>query len=170
VKHISVIVCVSVAGASLLPHIVTSQNSPVVQEHLTKQGVCFGRDMVLKFNQKPYINTGIFLDYIRTIFLSYIDILRGLAVFAQEPAILLIDNCSAHVSDDVIRIPTEASMRVITCASHTTQIFQVLDLTLFEVLKRRPRYELSSDDDNATVRFIMKGNHDFGQTLIRHNI
>jgi hypothetical protein len=40
---------------------------PVVQEHLKKQGVCFGRDMILKFNQKPYINAGSFLDDIRTI-------------------------------------------------------------------------------------------------------
>jgi hypothetical protein len=107
VKHISVIVCVSAVGASVLPYIVTSQNSPVVQELLKKQGVCFGRDMILKFSQKPYIKAGIFLDYVRTIFLPDIDMLRGLAVFAQEPAVLFMDDCSAHVSDDVIRILTE---------------------------------------------------------------
>jgi hypothetical protein len=62
-----------------------------------------------------------------------------------------MDNCSAHGRDDVIRILTKASVRVITFAPHTTQIFQVLDLTLFGVLKRRPRYELPFGDDNATV-------------------
>jgi hypothetical protein len=147
-----VIVCVSAAGASRLPYIVTSQNFPVVQEHLKKHGLCLGRDMILKFNQRPYINAEIFLDSIRTIFLPYIDMLRGLAVFAQEPAVLLMDNCWVHVSDDVIRIFTEASVGVITFAPHTTQIFQVLDLTLFGALKRCPRYELPFDDDNATVR------------------
>jgi hypothetical protein len=147
VKRISVIVCVSDAGASLLPYIIPSQNSSVVQEHLNEQGVCFGRDMILKFNQKPYINAGIFLDYIRAIFVPYIDMLRGLAIFAEEPALLLMDNCSAHVSDDVIRILTEASVLVISFAPHTKQIFQVLDLTLFGVLKQRPRYELPVDDD-----------------------
>jgi hypothetical protein len=114
VKHISVIVCVSAAGASLLPDIVTSQNSPVVQEHLKKPGFCFGREPILTFNQKPYINAGIFLDDIRTIFLPYLDMLRGLAVFAQEPAVLLMDNCSAYVNDDVIRILTEARVCFIT--------------------------------------------------------
>jgi hypothetical protein len=153
----------STAGASLLPYIITSQNSPVVQEHLKTQGVCFGRDMILKFDQKLYINAGIFLDFIRTIFLPFIDMLRGLAVFAQEPAVLLMDNCSAHASDDVIRILTEASVRVITLAPHATQIFQVPDLPLFGVLKWRPRYELPFDDDNATVRFIMKVYHEFGE-------
>jgi hypothetical protein len=151
VKHISVIVYVSAAGASLLPSIVTSQNSPVVQEHLKKQGVCFGRDIIFTVNQRPYINAGIFLVYIRTIFLPYIDTVRDLAIFAQEPALLSPDKCSTQVSDDLVRILTEASVRVITFAPHTTQIFQVLDLSLFGVLKRRPRYELPFDDHNATV-------------------
>jgi hypothetical protein len=81
-----------------------------------------------------------------------------------------MDHCSAHVSDDVIRILTEANVRVIIFAPHATQIFQVLDLTLFDVLKRRPRSELPLDDDNATVRFIMKVYHDFGQTMIGPDI
>jgi hypothetical protein len=167
VNHISVIVYASAAGASLLPYILTLQNSPVVQEYLKNQGVCFGRDMIFKFNQRPYINAGIFLDDVRTLFLPYIDMLRGLAVVVQEPAVLLMGNYSAHVSDDVIRILTGAGVRVITLAPHTTQIFWVFDITLFGVLKRRPRYELPFDDDNATVRFIMKVCHDFGPTVIR---
>jgi hypothetical protein len=73
-----------------------SQNSPAVQECLKMQGVCFGRDMILKCNQKPYINAGIFPDYIRTIFLPYIDAFHGLAVFAQEIAVLLMDNPHSH--------------------------------------------------------------------------
>jgi hypothetical protein len=66
--------------------------------------------------------------------------LCDLEAVAQKPAVLLMDNCSAQVSDDVIRIPTEASLRVISCAPHTTQIFQ--------------------------VRFIMKAYHDFGPSMI----
>jgi hypothetical protein len=54
VKHISVIARLTAAGESLLHYIVTSQNSPTVQEHLKKQSVCFGKDFALKFNQKPY--------------------------------------------------------------------------------------------------------------------
>jgi hypothetical protein len=48
----------------------------------------------LKFDQKPYINAGIFIDYIKTIFLPYIDAFRALVVLAQELAVLLMDNCS----------------------------------------------------------------------------
>jgi hypothetical protein len=79
-----------------------------------------------------------------------------LGAFAAEEAVLLMDNCSAHVTDDVIRLLTEARVRVITFTPHTTHIFQVLELTLFGVLKRRPRNELPFETDNSTVKYIIK--------------
>jgi hypothetical protein len=124
----------------------------------------------LKFNQKPYFNADIFLAYIRTILLLYIDSFHGLAVFAQEIAVLLMPHCSADVSDDVIRIVTEPRVRVITFAPHTTQVFQVLDLTLFSVLKWCPRSELPFDDNHASVKVITKVYHDFTQTRAWPNI
>jgi hypothetical protein len=154
VKPVSVIACLSAARESLFHYIITSKNSPTVQEHLKKQGVRFGRDFASKFNQNTSFNAGIFLADIRTILLPYIDTLPGRAVLAQEIAVLLMAHCSADVSDDVIRILTDARARVITFAPHTTQVFQVLDLTLFGVLKRCPRYELPFDANNATVTVI----------------
>jgi hypothetical protein len=50
-----------------------------------------------------------------------------------------------------------------------TRIFQILDLILFGVLKRRPRYELPLETDNSTVKFIMKVYHDFRQTMVPFN-
>jgi hypothetical protein len=170
VKHISVIACVSAAGESLLHDKVTSQNSPTVQEHLTKQRVRFGRDFALKFSQKPYFSAGTFLADIRTILFQYIDTFHGRAVLAQEIAFLLMAHCSADVSDDVIRILTEARVRVITFAPHLTQVFQILHLTLFGVLKRCPRYELPFDENNATVRVITKVYHDVTQTMALPNV
>jgi hypothetical protein len=43
-KHVSVIVCVSAAGESLIPYIVTSQDSLPVRENLKRRGVRFGTD------------------------------------------------------------------------------------------------------------------------------
>jgi hypothetical protein len=114
VKHFSVIACFLAAGESLLHHTVTWQDSLTTQAHLKKQGVRFGSDFALKFNQKPYFNTGIFLAYIRAILLPDIDTFQGRAVLAQEIAILLMAHCSDHVSDDVIRILTDARVCVIT--------------------------------------------------------
>jgi hypothetical protein len=61
----------------------------------------------------------------------------------------------------VIGILIETQVRVITFAPHATQMFRLLDLTLFGVLKHQPRYDLPFDDDTATVKFIMKVYRDF---------
>jgi hypothetical protein len=106
----------------------TSQNFSTVQEHLNERGVRFGRDFALKFNQKPYFNAGIFLAYITTILLPYIDTFHGRAVLAQEIAVLLMAHCSADVSDDAIRILTEARVRVITL--HSIQLRSSTSLIL----------------------------------------
>jgi hypothetical protein len=111
VKHISVIACVSADGESLPPHIVTSQNSSPVQEQLRKHGVRFGRDLTLKSNSSPYVNAEIFLDYIRSVFLPYAIAFRSLAGLVAEDAILLMDNCSSHVTDHVIHLLTEARVQ-----------------------------------------------------------
>jgi hypothetical protein len=107
---------------------------------------------------------------VRTVIIPYIDTFRGLAVFVQEAAVLLMDSVSPDISDDVIRILIEARGCVISFAPHTTQVLQVLDLTLFAVLNRCPRYELPFDDDNATVKVITKVYHDFTQTMAWHNV
>jgi hypothetical protein len=126
--------------------------------------------MILKCNRKPYFNAGIFLDFIRTVSVPYIDTFRPRAVLVQEIAVLLMAHCSADVSDDAIHILTEAMVRVTTFAPHTTQIFQVLDLTLFGILKRCPRYEQPFDDNNAAVKGITKVYHDFTQTMVPFNV
>jgi hypothetical protein len=170
VKHISLIACMSAAGKSLTPYMITSQDSLSLREQLRKHGVRFGTDFVLKHNQTPYINAVIFLDYIRTVFLPNLAELRTLDQFADEPAVLLMDNCSSHITNDVLDLLTEARVRVITFAPHTTQIFQVLDTTLFGVLKRRQRSELPFGDEKATVKFVMKVYRDFKQTVVEPNI
>jgi hypothetical protein len=170
VKDISVIACVSVAGKSLTPYIIPSQAPRLVQERLAKEGVRFGTDFVLRSNPKPYINAEIFLDYIRTVFFPNLAELRTLDGFTKETGVLLMDNCPSHVSDNIIGLLTEARVRVITFAPHTTQIFQVLDVTLFGVLIRGLGYKLPFEDEKETVRFIMKVYHDFKQTMVESNI
>jgi hypothetical protein len=43
-------------------------------------------------------------------------------------------------------------------------------VTLFGVLKRRLGYKLLFEDEKQTVRFIMKGYHDFKQTMVEPDI
>jgi hypothetical protein len=86
-KHVSVIARVSEVGESLVPHLVTSQNSANVREQLKKHGVRFGTDFIFKARAKPYINAQIFFEYIRTVFLPNLNELRSLEEFANENAV-----------------------------------------------------------------------------------
>jgi hypothetical protein len=97
VKHISVIACVSAAGESFTPYIITSQAPTSVQERLKKEDVRFGTDFVLRSNPKPDINAEILLDCIRTVFLLNLAELRMLDEFAEETGVFLMDNCPSHV-------------------------------------------------------------------------
>jgi hypothetical protein len=81
--------------------------------------------------------------------------------FAEEMAVLLMDSCPSHIAGDMIDFLAEACVRVMTFAPHITQIFQVLDVSLFGVLKRRPSDELPFGDEKATVKFITKRHQDF---------
>jgi hypothetical protein len=122
-----------------------------VTEQATSRSGC--RSNVRSRYGKSFNNRSCEVSFdIRTVFSPYSDACPALALFAQEIAVFLRDNCSGHVSDDLIPILTEARVHVIAFAPHTTQVFQVLDLTLFGVLKRRPRYELPFDDGNAIVK------------------
>jgi hypothetical protein len=49
------------------------------------------------------------------------------------------------------------------------QIFQILDMTLVGVLKRRLGYKLPFEDEKETGKFIMKVYHDFKQTMVEPN-
>jgi hypothetical protein len=81
-------------------------------------------DLILNSDQKPYIKAGIFLDYIRTAFFACLTNLRDLVVFVEEGAVVLMDNSSAHVTDDMIRRITGIRVRLITFGPRTTQFFQ----------------------------------------------
>jgi hypothetical protein len=143
-----------------------SKNSSPFQERLKKHGVRLGRDLILKSDLKPYINADFFLASIRTVVVRYLVNRRGLAPFAEEAAVLLMNDYSPHPTDAWIRLHIEARAYVISFAEHITQVFHVLDLSLFGVLKRRPRHELPSENENATVKFTMKAYQDFREITV----
>jgi hypothetical protein len=102
-KHISVIVCVSSAGESLTPYIITSQDAPSVREQLKKRGVRFGTDLIMKSNAKPYINAEIFVDYVLTVLIPNLAEPRRLDEFAEEMTVFSMDHCPSHIRSPVMR-------------------------------------------------------------------
>jgi 2-methylisocitrate lyase-like PEP mutase family enzyme len=104
------------------------------------------------------------------VFLPNLNEMRSLEEFADEDAVLLMDNSSSHVGEEVLSLLRDARVRVITLAPHTARIFQKLDLCLFGVLKRRGQYVFPFDNDQTTTNFLLKIYQTFRQTMIEPNI
>jgi hypothetical protein len=108
VKHISFIICGSAAGETLIPYMITSQDSMCLREALKKRRVRSGTDLILKTTEKAYLNTEIFLEYICMVFMPNLNELRSLEQFADEDAVLLTNNCPTHVGEEVSTILRDA--------------------------------------------------------------
>jgi hypothetical protein len=136
VRHISIIKCITIAEEPFTPYIVTSQDSDAIRRRLVSRDVCLGVDFVLRHLSKPCVNGEFFLEYINTIFVPYLNELQDLEDLETCEAVLLMDNWSPHVSDDIVAVPTRLRVRIIRFAIHTTHIFQVLDVVLFSALQK----------------------------------
>jgi hypothetical protein len=167
--HVSVIACILAAKGGLTPYIVTSQDQIHVPEQSKKHGGRFGTDLILKARTKPYINTEIFLEYIRTVLLPTLNDLCSLEEFADEEAILLMDHCPNQVGEEILSLLRDTGVRIIIWAPHTTNIFQKLEICLFGVLKRGGQDKFPFDGDRAKTGFLPMIYRAFNQTMIELN-
>jgi hypothetical protein len=170
VRHISVIACISAGGESLTSFIVTSQISDGIRKRLMDRGVRLGFDLVLRQRSKPYVSRELFLKYITKIFLPYLNELQESEEFEACEAVFLMDNCSPHVSDEVVAVLTNARVRIIIFAHHTAHIFQMLDVVLFGTLKKHANGLKMFDEEQPAVAFLLRVYRNFKQTMIEVNI
>jgi hypothetical protein len=127
-------------------------------------------DFALRSNPTLYINAEMFLANRRKVFLPNLAELGILDVFAEKTGVLLKDHCLSRLIDEVISLLSEARRPTMTFEPHTTQIFQIPDVTPFGVLKRRLGYKSPSEDEKEAVTLIMKAYCDFKQTIVDPNI
>jgi hypothetical protein len=108
-----------------------------VRRCFSTTGLRIGTNLILRQRNKACIDSKLFLHKIRRVFLPHLSNLRSCPELADEEAVLFMDNCRPHVAQDVVDSLTQEGVRVMTFAPHTPNIFQVFDLTLFGVFKRR---------------------------------
>jgi hypothetical protein len=85
---------------------------------------------------------------------------------------------SHHITPGVIELLSSVRVRVAGVTfeppPHTAQVFQVLDLTLFGVLKRRDQSQFPLEEDAGSARFMKKIDHDddfrMTMTIIEPNV
>jgi hypothetical protein len=99
-------------------------------------GVRMYIDYISRQWSKPYVNNTLFLEYINNIFITYLNKIRETEEFEACQAVLLMNNCSDYMPDDLIAILTREGVRVVIFATDMTQIFQILDMVPFGALKK----------------------------------
>jgi hypothetical protein len=137
----------------------------VIREQFKKRGVRVGTDFDSSESEAIY-QCGNLCDYTRIVFSSNIAEVHALDELAQEISVLLMDNWSSHITSDMIGLLIEERVPVRAFAPYTTQIFQVFDVTLFDVLKRYPRCELPFGDGKVSVKCLMKVYHGFKRRTV----
>jgi hypothetical protein len=112
------------------------------------------------------VNAILFLEYVNNTFIPYFNELRESEQMNACEAALLMANSSPHVSDNVFAVLTNTRVRVITFAPHTTHVLQMLDIVLFDALKKRASGLEMWNEESGTVAFTIKLYHDFKQRMV----
>jgi hypothetical protein len=160
-KHITIITCVSAAGSYCTPYIVTSVTVP---PGLLLSGLRIGKDVIFRQNSKPYVDSKTFDDFLLAVFFPAITKTRNELNLDNDEAVLLMDNCGSHTKQQTIELLTAQRIRIITFAPHTTNIFQILDISFFGILKRRKAQFFETEDGTKVYQQLMKLLHCFYET------
>jgi hypothetical protein len=109
---------------------------PRVTEKPKSEGFQMGLAVIPEHGQGWQMSVLLFQQYVTTVLIPFIGQLPTNDEFAGKPAVLLMDNCSIHTKPEVLAILREHDGKAIIFLPHMTGILQVLDLSVFRILKK----------------------------------
>jgi hypothetical protein len=131
-KRITLIACIALDGSFLKPTIIIPRKT--VDTDLLLTGLT-SEKVTIKSQPNGFINTPIFDSWVQETFLP--ELRRRREVFDYEgPALLLMDNCTAHQSPEFREICAAERMIPFYFPPHSSNQLQPLDLLIFGVTKR----------------------------------
>lgn len=141
-KHVTLVVTISAGGDAYFPMAITSD--PTLDQ-IFDLGIRRDTDLILQVSNSSYVNKQIFNNHIINNFIPQVEIDRKFVNLMDNPAILFFDNCSSHLDEELLQTLAQHMIIVIAYPSHTSHVFQVLDLLLFGVLKVHKKYLKKND-------------------------
>jgi hypothetical protein len=75
-----------------------------IRESLQQNGLRQHEDVIVRSRRPAYIDGQLFYKYISSVFVPYVNTVRNNPAVADEPAVLLLDSASPHVSKRVLRL------------------------------------------------------------------
>jgi hypothetical protein len=132
-----VAVSISVTGEYITPFVISLQGNKAMEMRPKQHGFSRGINLILKRRSNPALNTELFGEYIAIVLLQYIKELQTSEQFAWRDAVILMDNYSIHTRGDKCQRLAGHGVNMTTIPLHTTDVFQSLDLSLFDVFKNK---------------------------------
>jgi hypothetical protein len=114
VNHISIVTCNSAGDAGLTPSVIISRESTAFYPTLEATERAIGKHFISKHHAKRDINSGLFENHIRTVFLFYLAMSRIMQNIGEAEPVRLMDNCSPHHAS---LLPRLIFSRIPVCAS-----------------------------------------------------
>ena len=137
VSHTTMIACICAGGTRLTPMILSKQRSI---EQIFYTGVRNGIDAIIYPKDTAYVNETSFKYYLENVLIPFISEQRKIPRLKDKKAILLMDNFGAHCTNEILNLLTTNNILAITFPPHTSNIFQMLDLTIFGAMKTRMKH------------------------------
>lgn len=157
-RHVTLLVTISAGGDAYFPMAITSDPNLV---GIFDLGIRKDVDLTLKISNSSYVNKEIFNDHIINYFIPQVIKDRECCGFVTSPAILFFDNCSSHLDENLLKILAKNLIIVISYPSHTSNVFQVLDILLFGVLKNHKKYLPKNDNISPKIDHLYRIFHSY---------
>jgi hypothetical protein len=141
-----------------------------ISDALFEKGLRQDEDVMIRRRDPAYIDEELFYEYISSVFCPYLQDVRNKLGAEEEMAVLLMDSCKPHCSQRVLRLLGENRVLAIVFPSHTTNLFQMLDLSFFGVLKHLKATAEGDFDDESVNEQITKLLQAYEQTATSMNV
>jgi hypothetical protein len=124
--------CVTATGDSMTLTVISAHP---IRNSLYANGLCPGENSMIRHRTPRYLNELMFSESISNIFISYVEYIKVSPEFANQDSVFLLDSVGSDNSDRALRVLGYNRILAALVASHMTNIFQILNITLFDAIR-----------------------------------
>jgi hypothetical protein len=122
-----------------------------ISDALSRRSLRYGEDAMIRHRSPAQITEELFRECISSVFISYVLAVRDRLGFQNEMTVLLMDSAVPHPPQRVRSLLGDNTILAISFPAPMTDLFQVLDLVFFEVLKKLKTSAVSEFDDSVNA-------------------
>jgi hypothetical protein len=101
-------------------------------------------DAIIQLRNVLYINEELSFEYTSIVFVPYVNNIRSIILFSEQYTIIFMDSVGVHLSLSILLFFSETFVIAIVFPDHITNIFQMLDLLFFALLKILKRLNMTT--------------------------